>query len=284
MLLRKKQLNIYLIILALILGGLAVWISGRPSLVLSPSGDEIAAVSVSADSVVVSDAKNEPKDIAVGEISTEIKAEPVAPNEAVAPRYVRSTRFKDIDAGVITAGHPFKAEAMKVLSGRLEETDSANRHQILSYCEHLRTSYTTRDIDFLRQVFSDNALIIVGHVVKSGSNSASGMSYSPKVTYSIRSKQEYLSKLAKIFATKKKLDVKFSEFKILRHPTVPGIYGVTLRQKYACDTYSDDGYLFLLWDFRDPSMPLIHVRTWQPSQSIEIGGDEIIDMSDFNLN
>lgn len=283
MLLRRKQLNIYLIILALILGGLAVWISGRPSLVLSPAVNESKDVSVAVDTVSLSDCEPQSPDLTAVETVPEERKEMVASGDDTPRRIVRSTRFKDIDAGIITVDHPFRAEAMKVLSGRLEETDSANRHQILSYCEHLRTSYTTRDIDFIRQVFSDNALIIVGHVVKSGSNSSSNMSYSPKVTYSIRSKQEYLSKLAKIFDSSKALDIKFSEFKILRHPTVPGIYGVTLRQEYACDTYSDDGYLFLLWDFRDASMPLIHVRTWQPSLSIEGGDEELIDMSDFNI-
>ncbi len=61
------------------------------------------------------------------------------------------------------------------------------------------------------------------------------------------------------------------------------IYGVTLRQKYSCDQYSDDGYLFLLWDFRDASMPLIHVRTWQPTPEIVAGNDEVIEIGDFNL-
>ena len=62
-----------------------------------------------------------------------------------------------------------------------------------------------------------------------------------------------------------------------------GIYGVTLRQKYDSDTYSDDGYLFLLWDFRNPSMPKIHVRTWQPAQSVH-NPDDVFSLSDFNLN
>lgn len=69
----------------------------------------------------------------------------------------------------------------------------------------------------------------------------------------------------------------------MRHATAEGIYGVTLRQNYSCGAYSDDGYMFLLWDFRDSSMPLIHVRTWQPSSSIVAGDDDIIDMGDFNL-
>lgn len=196
---------------------------------------------------------------------------------------VAVTAFSDIEPGKMMAGHPFRIEAAKLLSGRLEETDSISRHRILSYCEHLRTSYTTRDIDFIRQVFSDNALIIVGHVVKTAGTPGAALSSNSKVVYNIRSKQEYLEKLSRIFDSGKAVDVGFSEFRILRHPTVNGIYGVTLRQKYSCGAYSDDGYLFLLWDFRNMSMPLIHVRTWQPSLSLNPDEDDIIGIGDFNL-
>ena len=196
---------------------------------------------------------------------------------------VRSTRFHDADISVMDGSHPFRAEAIKVLSGNLEESDSLSRHRILSYCEHLRTSYTTRDIDFLRQVFSNDALIIVGHVVKSGGATDCSMTGNSKVRYSVRSKQEYLANLARIFGSGKSIDVRFSGFRIMRHPTMEGIYGVTLRQQYTSGSYSDDGYLFLLWDFRNPSMPMVHVRTWQPAQSVGEGGDGLIDMGDFNL-
>ena len=40
--------------------------------------------------------------------------------------------------------------------------------------------------------------------------------------------------------------------------------------------------LFLLWDFRNKSMPLIHVRTWQPASTVGGNGD-IINIQDFNL-
>ena len=66
------------------------------------------------------------------------------------------------------------------------------------------------------------------------------------------------------------------------HPTKDGIYGVSLRQRYKSDRYADDGWLFLLWDFRNASMPLIHVRTWQPSATVS-GAEGVIDISDFNL-
>lgn len=190
--------------------------------------------------------------------------------------------FKN-DITTMAKDNPFFAEASKVISGKLEEKDADNRRMILNYCEHLRTSYTTKDIDFLRQVFSDQALIIVGHVVKTAdNNSAAGIEGDEKVTFSLKTKKEYLERLEMVFAANKKIDVKFTDFRIMRHPTMEGIYGVSMEQEYTSDRYSDDGYLFILWDFRNESMPLIHVRTWQPAASVN-GEKEIIGIRDFYL-
>lgn len=190
--------------------------------------------------------------------------------------------FKN-DITTMAKDNPFFAEASKVISGKLEEKDADNRRMILNYCEHLRTSYTTKDIDFLRQVFSDQALIIVGHVVKTAdNNSAAGIEGDEKVTFSLKTKKEYLERLEMVFAANKNIDVKFTDFRIMRHPTMEGIYGVSMKQEYTSDRYSDDGYLFILWDFRNESMPLIHVRTWQPAASVN-DEKEIIGIRDFYL-
>ena len=190
-------------------------------------------------------------------------------------------RIESVDLKQMAQSNPFYKEASKIMQGKLDENDAKRRHQILNYCEHFRTAYTTKDIDFLRQVFSDKALIIVGNVVKTAAQDDKCQA-DEKITYAIHSKQEYIARLSKVFAANKSIDVKFSGFRIMRHPTMDGIYGVTLRQQYKSDRYSDDGYLFLLWDFRDKSMPLIHVRTWQPAKGI--GDDsEIISIQDFNL-
>ena len=189
--------------------------------------------------------------------------------------------LSQVDLRQIAQSNPFYKEASKIMQGKLKESDAQCRHQILNYCEHFRTAYTTKDIDFLRQVFSDKALIIVGNIVKP-TTQANKWQTESRVTYAIHSKHDYISRLSKVFATNKEIDVKFSDFRIMRHPTMEGIYGVTLRQQYKSDRYSDDGYLFLLWDFRNKSMPLIHVRTWQPASSIGDKGD-IINIQDFNL-
>lgn len=278
----RRRLNISLIILSIMLAGWAVWIYRQPSpsyinVVRSEKiSPDTASIKIASSDLISSPAATlKPTDnITDTTPTTAYKHEPATP--------VVSTQMCDADVRYMTGSHPFSAEARKVLSGNLEESDSLSRHMILSYCEHLRTSYTTRDIDFIRQVFSDNALIIVGHTIKTGSKETAG-SGSRKVSYAIRSKKEYIERLERIFSSNSKIDVGFSDFKILRHPTMKGIYGVTLRQKYSCDSYSDDGFLFLLWDFRDRSMPLIHVRTWQPAPDILDGGEDVIEIGDFNL-
>lgn len=205
-----------------------------------------------------------------------------SPASPVANDVASSVTFSDTDIHRLqTPAHPFANEARKILAGGLQAEDSASRRKILNYCEHFRTAYTSKDIDFIRQVLSDKALIIVGHTVRTDRN-ANSFGGSQSVMYSVRSKQQYLRNLTAVFAANKKIDVTFSDFRILRHPTMEGIYGVTLRQKYASDLYSDDGYLFLLWDFREPSMPRIHVRTWQPAEAIS-DEDDVIGFADFNL-
>lgn len=193
----------------------------------------------------------------------------------------KTSALSQINLKTMAQSNPFYKEASKIMQGKLAETDAKRRHTILNYCEHFRTAYTTKDIDFLRQVFSDKALIIVGNVVKPIANDGKCQAEN-RVTFAIHSKRDYLNRLAKVFAANQKIDVRFSGFRIMRHPTMDGIYGVTLRQQYKSDRYSDDGYLFLLWDFRDKSMPLIHVRTWQPAGTVHTG-DDVINIQDFNL-
>lgn len=186
----------------------------------------------------------------------------------------------------ISKQSPFYAEAKKIVSGKLPETDAENRRTILNYVEHLRTSYTTKDINFLEQLFSEEALIIVGKVIHSAPKIEGQYLSQKQVQYNVKSKRTYLDRLKMLFKRNKEIKLKFSDFKIMRHPTQEGLYGVTLRQSYSSDLYSDDGYLFLLWDFRDETSPLIHVRTWQPSMlddQTQLPEKDIFNIRNFNL-
>ena len=103
--------------------------------------------------------------------------------------------------------------------------------------------------------------------------------------YNKQNKQQYLNNLRKVFKTAKYIHVSFDDIEVMRHPTNPNFYGVTLHQGWTSNTYHDEGYIFLLWDFRNEDAPEIHVRTWQPDRigGKELARDEIFTLSDFDI-
>lgn len=177
---------------------------------------------------------------------------------------------------------------MNVVRESKEVTDLRRRQLILDYVEQFRTAYNQKDLDFLEAVFSDDALIITGKVIKR--TTGDGIRLPDKIEYKKQSKREYLSRLAVVFQNNKQIRVTFDEIEVMRHPGHKDFYGVTLHQGYSSDRYHDDGYLFLLWDFRNEELPQIHVRTWQPDSynpdgkgNQRIPKDEIFSLSDFDI-
>lgn len=170
-------------------------------------------------------------------------------------------------------------------------TEVSRRQQILSYVEQFRTAYNEKDIVFLENIFSEDALIITGSVTTVKKTDGKGISYN-KVTYKKQNKQEYIGNLKKSFASNSWINVRFDEVKVVKHPNpqMEGFYGVTVRQKYSNSRgYSDDGYLFLLWDFRDKDNVQIHVRTWQPywmdeGKTQPIAKEDIFTPGDFVID
>ena len=171
---------------------------------------------------------------------------------------------------------------MNVIKSNLELTDLRRRQLILDYVEQFRTAYNQKDINFLNQVFSDDALIITGKVITT--KHAEGFT-SQKIQYNKQSKEQYIKNLSGVFKRNSYIKVTFDEIEVMRHPVNPNFYGVTLLQGWTSGRYHDDGYLFLLWDFTNEDAPQIHVRTWQPDK---IGGkplpkDEVFSLSDFDI-
>lgn len=171
---------------------------------------------------------------------------------------------------------------MNVIKSNIELTDLRRRQMILDYVEQFRTSYNQKDINFLNQVFSEDALIITGRVITQ--KQPEGF-ITQKIRYNKQNKQQYLNNLRRVFKTTKYIHVSFDDIEVMRHPTNPNFYGVTLHQGWTSNTYHDEGYIFLLWDFRNENAPEIHVRTWQPDRigGKELARDEIFTLSDFDI-
>jgi hypothetical protein len=156
----------------------------------------------------------------------------------------------------------------QILVQNITLEDFNRRTRILAFVENFRTAYNIKDLEHIRKVFSDNALIITGKIVieKPNSDQIIKNSESEIIRYQTQTKGEYMEKLARIFTTNKYINIQFEDIEVMRHPKHKEVYGVTLKQKWNTTSYSDVGYLFLMIDFQDDKNPLIHVRTWQPDK------------------
>lgn len=158
--------------------------------------------------------------------------------------------------------------------------DQRMRREIVKFVEDFRSYYVEKNAAALEQIFSDDALIITGRVIKpTGFKQTDGVSMQVReqVRYSKQSKAQYISNLKALFKSTEYINVEFSEIEIMRHGNNPNYYGVRLRQKWASqrynskNTYADDGYVFLLWDFTNEENPQIYVRTWTPKEASQNG-------------
>lgn len=185
-------------------------------------------------------------------------------NQEISIDFDRNGRISDF---VISAG---VAQYKSLMKDAKSVDDMDKRMQILHYVEQFRTAYCQKDIKFMENVFSDDALIITGREVIRRERPTDGpMSLKKDIIYNKQNKTQYLTNLRGIFSRNGYINVKFSEVTIERNGAKPNIYGVTCVQDWHTKNskggqYHDEGIVFMLWDFTDEEHPTIHVRTWQP--------------------
>lgn len=166
-------------------------------------------------------------------------------------------------------------------SSRFGSTE--DKYQLISFLEHYKTAYCLKRIDHIESIFADNALIIVGHVVKAAEpiDGMYAMAGNDQVEFIELSKSEYLERLRKVFNSNEFVNIHFEDNIVKKVNGDSKIYGIQIKQDYYSSTYADKGYLFLMIDLNDSLNPKIYVRTWQPERNPD---GSIFGLDDFFVN
>lgn len=168
-----------------------------------------------------------------------------------------------------------------ILNKREEFAGAQEKYQILQFMEDYKSAYCLGRIDYLEQVFADNALIIVGQVLKTDAKPLDDMYLSlgnERIEYLKLTKKEYIERLRLIFNANEYVNIQFDENTVKKADEK--LYGIQIAQNYYSATYADKGYLFLMMDLNDSNNPKIYVRTWQPEKNPD---GSIIGITDFKF-
>ncbi len=166
---------------------------------------------------------------------------------------------------VASVAFALEQDAVNSIVGNTQWSE-AERMTMVNFLEHYKTAYALKRIDYIRSIFADDALIIVGNVVKVKTTGDNPFQDNTIIKYNRYSKEQYLKNLQHCFNSNEFINIKFEESNI-RKAGNTGRFGIQIKQNYHSTNYADQGYLFLLIDFSNPDEPVIHVRTWQPQKN-----------------
>jgi hypothetical protein len=153
---------------------------------------------------------------------------------------------------------------------------------LVNFLEDYQTAYALKRHRYLESIYSDDALIIVGRLVKKTEipDRLTLKLTAEEAELTKYDKDTYMKNLSMCFKNNEYIRLRFTETDFTKANNTKDVYGVRVRQEYFSSSYGDVGYLFLLVDLRG-AMPLIHVRAWQPDK---VDLEKLMNMSDVRFN
>ena len=161
-----------------------------------------------------------------------------------------------------------------ILNRRAPGWSDDAREILLQFLENYKTAYALERLEYIRSIFSDDAQIIVGKVLKTkpGVNPTGERNMSiagqKAIEYTHLTKQDYMERLRRAFANNEFININFSNVSLRKITKITDKekFVIQLAQEYNSSQYADKGYLLLLVDITNKEEPLIEIRTWQPDE------------------
>lgn len=152
---------------------------------------------------------------------------------------------------------------------RDQSIDLISRYAIVNFLENYRTAYALKRLDYIRDVFADDAVFIIGRVLSKIPRISDGYDIQygetqTNIRYTHPDKNQYLKCLERNFKANEWINIAFTSATIEQPNKAIARYGMNLRQEYSSQHYSDDGYLYLIVDLDSQKRPVIHLRAWTP--------------------
>lgn len=145
--------------------------------------------------------------------------------------------------------------------------DERSKLILINFLENYKTAYALKRADYIESIFADDALIIVGSVLKTKANGDNPYRNNNIVRYNRYTKEQFIRNLRHSFASNEFINIRFEDNTILKSGKGGEVYGIQIKQDYFSSNYGDSGYLFLMVNINNPNEPIIHVRTWQPEKN-----------------
>lgn len=197
-------------------------------------------------------------------------------------------RFNESDEKINSIAFGLTKKAEDDIFNAASTWTEISRYAILQFMEDYQTAYALKRLDYIEKIFSEDAIIITGTVLKTASRpTIEGMPIDfgrTDVSFSKSNKQQYLTNLRRHFSEREYINLTFedNQTKVINAPRIPKgtAFAIQINQIYSSPVYADKGYLTLVLD-TSKELPIIHVRLWQPERKNMVDLDEFMNKFEF---
>ncbi len=191
-------------------------------------------------------------------------------------------RFNEADKKIQSLAFSLTEKAEDDIFNAAASWPEVSRFAILQFMEDYQTAFALKRLHYIDQIFSDDAIIITGSVLKKApTETLEGTMLDfgrDDVNFIRQNKQQYLTRLKKHFNDRMYTHLTFedNQTRVINAPRLPKgtAFAIQINQLYDSPVYSDKGYLTLILD-ASKELPIIHVRLWQPDKT------DMMSMEDF---
>lgn len=183
--------------------------------------------------------------------------------------------------------------ALSVSAQETEEQKDVKRRMFIDdFLATYEAAYEKKEIEYIENFFSDDALIITETKKLKPTGSKETIPSTKKIRpYQtiVENRKDYILRLKKIFDSNTSIKLSIAGKRVRQHAKYKEIYGVNFTQLWKDQNGGDNlesqmpGFVFLMIDFKHSEQtPTIHVRTWQPKDNIEKESDKYF-LRDFMI-
>ena len=167
----------------------------------------------------------------------------------------------------------------EILHPGMELKDSRERAEILNCVERYRSYYEQKDLKSISEFFG----VDLSSTETEGNVKVKEEAMVKKIRHDELNNNQYIEKLRNIFMRGGDVKVKFTSVGVWAHPTKKDIYMVRVHQNLNTQGFEDNGYVTMLWMFRDKmTCPQIIMCIWQSEESVKTE-DDFFQIHDFYI-
>jgi len=158
----------------------------------------------------------------------------------------------------------------KAISSK-DQWDDSFKQSVIMFIEDYRTAYALKRTNYLESIYSNDAIIITGHVIEKMERESpeSDVYRNHKyVKLTQQTKEQYIRNLKRSFKGKEYINIRFGDCSVR---SAGDMVGIQIQQEYYSDNYNDAGYLYLQVKLTNNKRPEIKVRVWQDKFNPDLG-------------